>query len=42
MRGVTLGEDDHLARSGHIATNLAALRNTVISLLHLAGTTRSH
>ena len=38
LRDVTLGEDDHLARSGHIATNLAALRNTVISLLHLAGT----
>jgi hypothetical protein len=40
LRDVTFGEDDHLARSGHIATNLAALRNTVISLLHLAGTTQ--
>jgi predicted transposase YbfD/YdcC len=40
LRDVTLGEDDHLARSGHIATNLAALRNTVISLLHLAGTSQ--
>jgi hypothetical protein len=38
LRDVTFGEDHHLARSGHIATNLAALRNTVISLLHLAGT----
>lgn len=40
VRDVTFGEDDHLARSGHIATNLAALRNTVISLLHLAGTSQ--
>lgn len=38
LRDVTFGEDDHLARSGNIAVNLAALRNTVISLLHLAGT----
>ena len=40
LRDVTFGEDDHLARSGHTAANLAALRNTVISLLHLAGTTQ--
>jgi predicted transposase YbfD/YdcC len=38
LRDVTFGEDDHLARSGNIAVNLAAVRNTVISLLHLAGT----
>jgi hypothetical protein len=36
---VTFGEDAHRARSGHIAANLAALRNTAISVLHLAGTT---
>jgi hypothetical protein len=40
LRDVTLGEDAHLARTGHIAANLAALRNTVISVLHLAGTTQ--
>ena len=40
LRDVTFGEDAHLARSGHIAANLAALRNTVISLLHLAGITQ--
>lgn len=40
LRDVTFGEDDHLARSGNIAANLAALRNTVISLLHLAGTSQ--
>jgi hypothetical protein len=38
LRDDTLGEDDHLGRGGHIATNLAALRNTVISLIHLVGT----
>jgi hypothetical protein len=30
-----LGEDDHLARSGHIPINLATLRNTVIFMLQL-------
>jgi predicted transposase YbfD/YdcC len=40
LRDVTFGEDAHLARTGHIAANLAALRNTVISVLHLAGTTQ--
>jgi predicted transposase YbfD/YdcC len=39
LRDVTFGEDAHRARSGHIAANLAALRNTAIGLLHLAGTT---
>jgi predicted transposase YbfD/YdcC len=34
LRDVTFGEDAHRARSG----NIAALRNTAISLLHLAGT----
>ena len=40
LHDVTLGDADHLTRSGHIATNLAALRNTMISLLHLAGTSQ--
>jgi len=40
LRDVTFGEDAHRARSGNIAANLAALRNTAISLLHLAGTTQ--
>lgn len=40
LRDVTFGEDDHHARSGHLAVNLAALRNTAIGLLHLAGTTQ--
>ena len=40
LRDVTFGEDAHLARSGHIAANLAALRNTAIGLIHLAGTTQ--
>ncbi|MCD5314596.1 ISAs1 family transposase [Kineosporia babensis] len=39
-RDVTFREDSHRARSGNIAANLAALRNTAISLLHLAGTTQ--
>ena len=37
---MTFGEDAHRARSGNIAANLAALRNTAIGLLHLAGTTQ--
>jgi predicted transposase YbfD/YdcC len=40
LRDVTFGEDHHRARSGNIAANLAALRNTAISLLHLTGTTQ--
>jgi predicted transposase YbfD/YdcC len=40
LRDVVFGEDAHRARSGNIAANLAALRNTAISLLHLAGTTQ--
>lgn len=40
VRDVTFGEDAHRARSGGLAVNLAALRNTVIGLLRLAGTTR--
>jgi predicted transposase YbfD/YdcC len=40
LRDVTFREDAHRARSGNIAANLAALRNTAISLLHLTGTTQ--
>ncbi len=40
LRDVTFAEDHHRARSGNIAANLAALRNTAISLLHLTGTTQ--
>ncbi len=40
LRDVVFGEDAHRARSGNIAANLAALRNTAISLLHLTGTTQ--
>ena len=39
MRDVALGEDACRVRTGHAPQALAALRNTVISLVRLAGKT---
>lgn len=39
VRDVTLGEDDSQVRKGAAPEVMAALRNTVVGLLHLAGIT---